>query len=141
MTTTTALAAPARPRRTGALQGLVRATLRLHRSALWFWLLLVAVAGGLMLWMYGWGADAASAEFFRKGCVDEAVNDSCDYGGPAHTRYGTANTISGGLINFVPLLTALWAGAALIGRELENGTAQLAWTQSVSPARWLAAKL
>ena len=30
---------------------------------------------------------------------------------------------------------------ALIGRELESGTARLAWTQSVSPARWLAAKL
>ena len=36
---------------------------------------------------------------------------------------------------------AAWAGGALIGRELENGTAQLAWTQSVSPTRWLAAKL
>lgn len=140
-TTTTAPTAPARPQRTLALPGLVRATLRLHRSALWFWLLVVAVAAGVMLWMYGWGADAAAAEFFRKGCVDGAVNDGCNYGGPAYTRYDTADTISSGLINFVPLLTALWAGTSLIGRELENGTAQLAWTQSVSPARWLAAKL
>ena len=36
---------------------------------------------------------------------------------------------------------AAFAAGALIGRELENGTAQLAWTQSVSPTRWLAAKL
>ncbi|NEA67996.1 ABC transporter permease subunit [Streptomyces sp. SID12488] len=141
MTTTTALATPARPQRTGAVQGLVRATLRLHRSALWFWLLLIAVAAGVLLWMYGWGADAAFAEFVRKGCAGGNLSDSCDYSGPAQARYDTANTISGGLISFVPLLTALWAGTSLIGRELENGTAQLAWTQSVSPARWLAAKL
>ncbi|MGY1498990.1 ABC transporter permease [Streptomyces sp. QTS52] len=143
MTTTTALAAPARPQRGTRLRphGLPWVMLILHRWALWFWLLLIAVAAAAMLWMYGWGADAAAAEFFRKGCVGGAVNDSCNYGGPAYTRYETANTISGGLINLVPLFTALWAGASLIGRELENGTAQLAWTQSVSPARWLAAKL
>ncbi|MEU6228679.1 ABC transporter permease [Streptomyces sp. NPDC047042] len=140
MTTTTALATPARPQRTRP-HGLPWALLILHRSALWFWLLLVAVAGGTLLWMYGQGADTAAAEFFRKGCLDNAVSDSCDYNGPAYSRYGTADTISTGLINFVPLLTALWAGTSLIGRELESGTAQLAWTQSVSPARWLAAKL
>ncbi|WP_308216378.1 hypothetical protein [Streptomyces ortus] len=39
------------------------------------------------------------------------------------------------------LLPAAVAGGALVGRELENGTAELAWTQSVSPARWPAAKL
>lgn len=36
---------------------------------------------------------------------------------------------------------AAWAGASLVARELESGTAQLAWTQSVSPVRWLTAKL
>ncbi|MCE0447711.1 hypothetical protein LT493_37990 [Streptomyces tricolor] len=36
---------------------------------------------------------------------------------------------------------AAWAGAALIGRELESGTAHLAWTQAVTPVRWLTAKL
>jgi hypothetical protein len=36
---------------------------------------------------------------------------------------------------------AAWAGGALVGRELESGTARLAWTQSVTPLRWLAAKL
>jgi len=143
MTTTTALAAPTRPRRTGlrSPHGLPGALLVLHRSALWFWLLLVAVAAGALLWMYGWGADAAFAEFVRRGCVDGVLNDGCDYIGPAFSRYDIAETVSGGLINVVPLLTAVWAGAALIGRELEDGTAHLAWTQSVSPARWLAAKL
>ena len=38
------------------------------------------------------------------------------------------------------LLGAFW-GAPLITRELENGTHRLAWTQSVTRARWLATKL
>ncbi|MEJ8670007.1 hypothetical protein WKI71_21025 [Streptomyces sp. MS1.AVA.1] len=56
-------------------------------------------------------------------------------------RYDTVVGVGAGLLALTPILTAAWAGAALIGRELESGTAQLAWTQSVSPARWLAAKV
>ncbi len=41
----------------------------------------------------------------------------------------------------VPFLVAAWAGGALVGRETESGTARLAWTQGVSPARWLASRL
>lgn len=36
---------------------------------------------------------------------------------------------------------AAFAGGALTGRELESGTAHLAWTQGISPTHWLAAKL
>ena len=45
------------------------------------------------------------------------------------------------LLAWLPCGIAACAGAALIGPELEHGTATLAWAQSVSPARWLAAKL
>jgi hypothetical protein len=45
------------------------------------------------------------------------------------------------LLAWLPCGIAACVGAVLIGRELEHGTATLAWTQSVSPARWLAAKL
>jgi hypothetical protein len=38
----------------------------------------------------------------------------------------------------VPLLPGLW-GAPLVARELETGTNQFAWTQSITRARWLAA--
>lgn len=142
MTTTTALAAPAGPQRTRLRpQGLPGALLILHRSALWFWLLLVAVAGGALLWLYAFGLESAFAEFTRAGCHDGTVARACDYSGSERTFLDTAESVASGLINFAPLLIAAWAGAALIGRELENGTARLAWTQSVSPARWLAAKL
>ncbi|MFF5482997.1 ABC transporter permease [Streptomyces sp. NPDC012935] len=133
--TSTAAASSRGPR------GLVWTMLRLHRSALWFWVMLVAVAAGALLWAYGPGADAAWAEFRKMGCDSGQPNLGCDFTGPAAMRLDTVVAVGAGLLALTPLLTAAWAGAALIGRELENGTAQLAWTQSVSPARWLAAKV
>ncbi|MFH8497910.1 ABC transporter permease [Streptomyces coeruleorubidus] len=122
-------------------RGLVLAMLRLHRSALWFWLMLVTVAAGTLLWATFPGADAAWAEYTGMGCDRPRPNLGCDDPGPANVRYQTAVTLGTGVLGILPLLTGAWAGGALIGRELENGTAQLAWTQSVTPARWLAAKL
>ena len=136
--TSAAVAAPSRGPR-----GLLWAMLRLHRWALWFWVLLVAVGAGLLLWAYGPGADAAWAEYRRTGCETATPGDlACDMGiGDAYARYDAAIGLGSGVLSLAPGLAAAWAGAALIGRELESGTAQLAWTQSVSPARWLAAKL
>lgn len=41
----------------------------------------------------------------------------------------------------VPALIGLFLGAPLLTREVEAGTAKLAWTQSVSPRRWMTTKL
>ena len=41
----------------------------------------------------------------------------------------------------VPLLIGAFWGATIVGRELETGTAALAWTQSVTRRRWLTVKL
>ncbi|MCZ4608617.1 ABC transporter permease [Streptomyces sp. Lzd4kr] len=122
-------------------RGLLWTMLRVHRSALWFWVLLVAFGAGALLWAYGPGADAAWAEFRRMGCDSGQPVLGCDDIGPAYDRYDTLYSLGAGVLGLAPFLTAAWAGGSLIGRELENGTAQLAWTQSVSPARWLAAKL
>ncbi|MCW2933958.1 MAG: hypothetical protein JWM19_4920 [Actinomycetia bacterium] len=40
-----------------------------------------------------------------------------------------------------PALIGIFWGAPLITRELETGTNRLAWTQSITRARWLAVKL
>jgi hypothetical protein len=40
-----------------------------------------------------------------------------------------------------PALIGIFWGAPLIGRELETGTNQIAWNQSVTRTRWLAIKL
>jgi len=41
----------------------------------------------------------------------------------------------------VPVVLGVFWGAPLVARELEQGTFRLAWTQSVTRTRWLAAKL
>jgi hypothetical protein len=45
------------------------------------------------------------------------------------------------IVLITPALIGLFWGAPLIARELETGTFRLAWTQSVTRTRWLAAKL
>jgi ABC-type transport system involved in multi-copper enzyme maturation permease subunit len=45
------------------------------------------------------------------------------------------------LVIAAPGLIGIFWGSPLIGRELETGTDQLAWTQSVTRTRWLAVKL
>jgi len=45
------------------------------------------------------------------------------------------------LILVAPAITGIFWGAPLIARELEAGTYQVAWTQSITRTRWLAVKL
>jgi hypothetical protein len=45
------------------------------------------------------------------------------------------------IVLVIPALIGLFWGAPLAARELETGTFRLAWTQSVTRRRWLAAKL
>ncbi|MEV0911608.1 hypothetical protein [Streptomyces hokutonensis] len=112
-----------------------RAVLRLHRPALISWGFFVAVISAVLLWAYGPGGNAAGAAWQRKCTVD-----LCDVGYAVDT-YHLTYRFSEAAVDFLPVLVALWAGSMLIGRELENGTAELAWSQSVSPTRWLAAEL
>ena len=144
MTVFTAAETPARKRSHSLYRphGLTWALLRVHRSALWFWLLYVAVIAVVTLWTYGPGATAAMDELAASGCRDGGMpNLGCDMPGPAGARWDSGVALGSALLTVAPLLIAAWAGGSLIGRELEDGTARLAWTQSVSPARWLAAKL
>jgi hypothetical protein len=45
------------------------------------------------------------------------------------------------LVLAAPALLGVFWGAPLVARELETGTFRLAWTQSVTRSRWVAAKL
>ena len=55
--------------------------------------------------------------------------------------YDTPFNLSQLLVTIAPALIGIFWGAPLIGRELESGTHQLAWNQSVMRTRWLAVKL
>lgn len=123
-------------------RGLAWSVLRVHRVPLWIWTAFVAVGSGGLLWLYRLAGESRGAEGFGIVCgtgsgvppCDDLANDIVSaywaWLGPAAT-----------LITCLPFAAAVFAGGALIGRELENGTAALAWTQSVTPARWLAARL
>jgi hypothetical protein len=45
------------------------------------------------------------------------------------------------VLYLTPAIIGIFWGAPLISRELETGTFRLAWTQSITRARWLASKL
>jgi hypothetical protein len=57
-----------------------------------------------------------------------------------NSRFGDLNLFLDWL-PLVPALVGLFLGAPVLAREYESGTTKLAWTQSVSPRRWLATKL
>src|SRR5690349_13377158 len=79
-------------------------------------------------------AGPARAEAFH--CLH---SDSCEV--TATLEYSAILRYTATVLSHCFYAVAVWAGAALIARELESGTAWLAWTQSVSPVRWLVAKL
>lgn len=66
------------------------------------------------------------------------ATDRC--GGDLLNGYNNVNTLID-LTIVVPVVIGLFWGAALVGRELENGTNALVWTQTVTQRHWLRAKL
>ncbi|MFE6827221.1 ABC transporter permease [Streptomyces sp. NPDC057690] len=113
---------------------------RLHRPALYVWIAVVAVLAVGLLWLGGPLTDASAAAWqeYNEFCLKRG---SCHYDPDAIVRYKDVYGYTTGALTALPFVVAAWAGAALFGRELEHGTAQLAWTQGLSPVRWLAVKL
>ncbi|MFI2203607.1 ABC transporter permease [Streptomyces sp. NPDC020192] len=128
----TAVPAAGKPR-------LTRWVLRLHRPALYGWVGLAAVLAALLIALAGPLADAAAEGWRQYDACD--FHDPCHYDQNAILRYKDWYDYTTTTLNVLPLLVAAWAGAALTGRELESGTARLAWTQASSPARWLTVRL
>ena len=77
------------------------------------------------------------------GCHGGGCANDADYfsGSVATSPYGALWLLSQGIILLAPAVIGLFWGAPLIARELETGTAALAWNQSVTRVRWLAVKL
>ncbi|MFC9671953.1 ABC transporter permease [Streptomyces sp. NPDC056949] len=117
--------------------GLTWTVLKVHRLALWLWVAYVAITATMLLWLWGPGT---SGIHITGRCVAGVMN-TCTVTGPGAGTYEFVLPLTTSLITLVPGIAAAFAGGTLFGRELERGTAALAWTQSVSPARWLATKL
>ncbi|MFJ4282878.1 hypothetical protein [Streptomyces massasporeus] len=122
--------------------GVLRAVGRTHRTALVLSLVALAAAAVALIWLHSFGDEAragvsACATPPTDGLPSCAAVDAITADGTYRDGMSALATA----LSWVMFPVAAWAGGALIGRELENGTAQLAWTQSVTPARWLAVKL
>ena len=133
MSALTLTAAPVdRPRQT-------RWLLRLHRPAIYTWAVLWLALVALLLALDGPLLNAA-ADAWRQyeSCT---TSERCSYDQNAILRYQDYYNYATIALNVLPFVLAAWAGAALTGRELESGTARLAWTQATSPAHWLAVRL
>nr|WP_107120458.1 ABC transporter permease subunit [Streptomyces antibioticus] len=111
--------------------------LRLHRAALIVWTVFVAGCVGYLVWLTQ--VTAPSLLGPREGCPDGGT-DPCVIG-LDYLEYSSPMGWVSTFMYYGFWAVAAWSAAALIGRELESGTARLAWTQGVTPARWLAAKL
>ncbi|MGP4109784.1 ABC transporter permease [Streptomyces sp. 4N509B] len=119
------------PRSPSPRHGLGWAVHRLHRVPLAAWAVLVVAGAGWLLWLRGRGQDGGLTD----GCATVPLLCATESG------YASSELRAARLLAWLPCGIAAVAGAALVGRELERGTATVAWTQSVPPARWLAAKL
>lgn len=126
------------------LRGPARLVVRQHRLVLWIggalalaWIALVPGA-----W---WFTSAAADDFAGTGCSVRHTVVGCGIDVrhflSVELHYGRLFDYAGLVMTALPALVGLFVAGPLIGRELEDGTYRLSWSQSVSPARWLAAKL
>ncbi|MEU7044354.1 ABC transporter permease [Streptomyces varsoviensis] len=120
--------------------GVTWLVLRQHRLTLW----IAAVAFLALVIELVW-LRTALTDYVRttaRHCADTGGQTDCVSGAlEFQTTYGDLLYTTGQFIGFLPLLFGLFVAGPMIARELESGTYQLAWTQSVSPMRWFAAKL
>lgn len=119
------------------LRGPRWADVRLHRTALW-------TAGGLVV------LAAAVTGYLRWASSAYPASTADCYGPCENTFLGFASAMDllstameqGAVaLLLLPVLIGAFVAGPLIGREMESGAYKLAWTQSVSPTRWLASKL
>ena len=116
-------------------------TWRQHRAEVLGGLVLLA-ALGVVLVVSGLPMHTAYTDQGVAACVADAGRAAgCDTLVEQFTvRYvGLGDLVT--LLTVLPALAGVFIGAPLLGRELEQGTWRLAWTQGVTRTRWLAVKL
>ncbi|MGW1429354.1 hypothetical protein ACWD6K_12140 [Streptomyces sp. NPDC002431] len=127
-----------------ALSGPVRVTLRQHRTTLW-------TVGALAL---AGIAAVVTLQLMVASATDTFAGTGCSV---AHTTHGCGVTVrdfldvelrsyrllqyAGLVMMLLPVFVGMFVAGPVVARELESGTFRPSWSQGISPARWLAAKL
>jgi len=102
-------------------------------------LALLAVAG-LVLLVSGWQVTSLARDSGLAACI--AAGGNCQVLVEAFaSRYGPILEPVSLLGALLPVALGVLFGGPLLAREFEQGTHRLAWTQSVTHSRWLAARL
>ncbi|WP_329039502.1 ABC transporter permease [Streptomyces sp. NBC_00178] len=128
-----------------SLRGPVRVVVRQHRTTLW-------IGGGLALAVLlaliavTLRSSHVTQVFLTSGCpIDGGAGRHCNQTARNYAvsmfRYDNTFNLIATVLMAMPALLSGFVAGPMIGRELESGTFKLSWTQSMSPARWLAAKL
>ncbi|MFD0023354.1 hypothetical protein [Streptomyces sp. NPDC058382] len=140
--------APSLPARPGpTLLASTRVVLRQHRRALWAAGVLalggIAVLVGCTLWAVhvtdSFEADPCSAT--ASGLGGARCDDRIQEFGNSMSAFSTVLSYAGLALLVLPVLVGAFVAGPMIAREFENGSYKVSWTQSVSPTRWLLAKL
>ncbi|MDX6257862.1 MAG: hypothetical protein QOJ11_4196 [Frankiales bacterium] len=95
----------------------------------------VLAALGILLWVTG----VSMAHTYSTAMSVCRANNTC---GELNLFQGDGALVA--LVNFtvlVPVLVGVFWGATIVGRELDAGTNQLVWTQSVTRRSWLRSKI
>jgi hypothetical protein len=80
-----------------------------------------------------WVSHSALAGCAKDGSCGSLAGSHLSLGSPPVAALGVATIV-------VPLLPGLFWGAPMVAGELETGTQQFAWTQSITRRRWLAVR-
>lgn len=127
-----------------ALRGPARVVVLQHRRALWI-TGAAALAGIALMGVAWWVTSAAANDFDDTGCSVRHTVHGCGVAVrhflSVEMYFSRGLTYAGIAMMAVPAAIGLFVAGPMIGRELEDGTYRLSWSQSVTPARWLAAKL
>ncbi|MEU9318880.1 ABC transporter permease [Streptomyces sp. NPDC048295] len=127
-----------------ALRGPERVVLAQHRWALWVMVALPVLAVAALVGAWLWTEHVVDA-FTATGCSVADTTPACaDTVSTYLDRQPWMQDVlswSGLLMTVLPAFVGIFVAGPVIARELESGTYRLAWTQAVTPARWLAAKL
>jgi ABC-type transport system involved in multi-copper enzyme maturation permease subunit len=137
MSAVTAPAPPVTRPRPVPWTGLVWVTWRQHRGAL---MGVAALLGALALYLLIMALKIHSAYQAVASC-HPLGSAACEVTSkPFSGYYHTAQDVTV-ILQVIPVLVGVFAGAPLLARELETGTFRFAWTQGCGRLRWVVAKL
>ncbi|MEU9950346.1 hypothetical protein [Streptomyces sp. NPDC047939] len=127
-----------------ALRGPARVIVLQHRRVLWTAGAL-ALAGIVLLTASVWWNHGTADTYADSGCSFMDTSPRCVAAFQdmlSHQAWlRDVLRLTGIAMMVLPAAVGVFVAGPMIGRELESGTHRLAWSQSVSPARWLLAKL